>query len=242
MSSYIVHVFWEQTATAALSASLVHKHSEVRFVAQVDLGSSSIKHFSYTNKSDPRLMSGYCNSNVQRTLAYVMPKPQAHSELERQPQRPQEMLAECLTAFGNVLYGLRKIEDNDGKRRKKDGIMFQLALGLNVMEVVGYVRLKHLDCTEHWWSCDNTKCANLSELHPGQGAIIPKYGSVEENLVGQVLKGTECWCARVARESYRIGEQPPTSLVHEARVCTCRALLHSMNLLRSCFSAPVTSM
>jgi hypothetical protein len=96
------------------------------------------------------------------------------------------MLAGCLTAFGNVLYGLRKIEDNDGKRRKKDGIMFQLALGLKVMEVVGYVRLKHLDCTEHWWSCDNTKCANLSELHSGQGAIIPKYGSVEENLEDQV--------------------------------------------------------
>lgn len=54
------------------------------------------------------------------------------------------------------------------------------------MEVVGYVRLKHLDCTEHWWSCDNTKCANMSELDPGQGAIIPKYGSVEENLEDQV--------------------------------------------------------
>lgn len=38
-----MHVFMAQAATAALRASLVHMHSEVRSVAQEDLGSSLVK-------------------------------------------------------------------------------------------------------------------------------------------------------------------------------------------------------
>jgi hypothetical protein len=58
--------------------------------------------------------------------------------------------------------------------------MFQPALGCKVMEVVGYVRPQYPNCIELWWRCDNTKCAHMSELHPGQGAVIPKYGSMGE--------------------------------------------------------------
>jgi hypothetical protein len=37
----------EQAATAAFKASFVHMHSDVRFLAQVELGSSSVKQSNY---------------------------------------------------------------------------------------------------------------------------------------------------------------------------------------------------
>jgi hypothetical protein len=75
----------------------------------------------------------------------------------------------------------------------------------------------------------------MSELHPGQGAVIPKYGSVGEKLVSQVTKVTEWWSARVARESYRVGEESALRPVHGARVCTYRAFLHSTALTEEMF-------
>jgi len=81
-----VHVFWAQTATAALRASLLHKHSEVRFVAQVDLGSSCMKHASYTNRLDSvSALKDLAKDHILSTLACVPPKTRVRPEPEQQP-------------------------------------------------------------------------------------------------------------------------------------------------------------
>jgi hypothetical protein len=54
-NSYTVHAFEAQAPTAAFKAASVHKHSEVRLVAHVELGISCIKQVNWLIRLEKHL-------------------------------------------------------------------------------------------------------------------------------------------------------------------------------------------